>query len=297
MFGIPRASFTTADYTMFVHAFSVVARIGDVLFDWRISKFLLMYVVFFLLVPRLVKSPRAMMIKVASFARSRTTRKIIMMHDKTRIDRFPRSRNSTHNSDLRRIPGVVVDWRLCFCSPRCVALFLVAPSLERIRRRIPKIVVSSRWGGIARSSILRRAKERINRYLRTERNYANVRNVFSTIFSWIAIIYMVYVVSQDAGEKDAERKLLHPTIVEVYLRGDGNSGTAIDDTYKIDEFAQAVQARSKDEGLSLLWRNRDETIVVSLEACKDVPTTCEFRTFRIDNEYIRGIVYVGKIGD
>ena len=297
VFGIPRDSFTAADYTMFVHAFSVVHRLLEILLDWRISRFLILYILVFLLIPLFVRTPEAIMRGFASVARSRRTRRVIWGHARQRMNRLPINRSSINRSDVGSFPGIFLDWRVCFFCHHYATLLLLTSILEYIPRERLKTVSSLRRARTARRGFLRQVAEGIQRFLRTQRNKAKIRGVVSTALSWLVIIYIVYVASQDAGEKDAEKKLIHPTIVEVYLRREGNIGTSNVNTNEYDTFAHEVQERSRRQVLSLLWRNKEETIVVSLEECKDPATTCRFRAFRIGNEQIRGIVYVGWIGD
>lgn len=296
VFGIPRASFTAADYTMFVHAFSVVERLWDVLLDWRISIYLTMYVLFYLSIPLIVRTPKALMRGLASVATSRRTRRIIPKQGTRRMNRLPMNRDSINRPDVGGLPETVLNWRVCFFH-HYATLLLLTSILEHIPRERLSVVSSFRRRRTARSGFLRQAAEWTKLRLRTRRSKARVRDVVATIFSWLAIVYIVYFVSQDAGEKDAERKLIDPTIVEVYLRERGDTIIRTGNASEPDKFEQELQERSRRQVLSLLWRNKEETIVVSLEECKDLSTNCRFRAFRIGNEHIRGLVYVGQIGN
>lgn len=250
-FGIPRSSFTAADYTVFVHAFSVVWQIPHIVTDYKYFR---------LLVPSLAYTAWLLLGSSLVYGRPLPIR-------------------------VRLQPQYLV---FCFSA---IVLFVVLhilriadppsdPILGRLRATFFRIPHLSITVGITYFTLL--IFESLQDAFRRSTRFFTLK-----FASWALVFFGVFNVSVLAGQKDASRFFDgHDRTVVVMLSESFWEGVSKSPRRPFTDPFQRLQRDSKDGRVALVWKDQHETVFIWYGE-----STENSRVFRISNDHIVGTCY------
>ena len=216
-FGIPRSSFTVADYTVFIHSFSVMRRFVRVVTDSHIRPYIALYTI-----------------------------------------------------------PLAIYLVLLFVVPRITPF--IDPIVTRARSRL--------------TTLLRQIIPCLE-----HRHYASVTsysadhsatspgpNVLLKLGAWILVFHILFVVSTAAGRQDAAAVLQNPRTVWILFDTESAANSDQPSSLEIATIHH-IERKAARGNIALIWRTSHETVLMELD------NKVLRRVFRLDNEYIMGVVY------